>query len=282
MDSKKLDVDDWSFVNTQIFIQIMLEEARKEQGSSSRKKRVFNDLQWRAIYNELLVRTGRTGYTPTKVHQKFVRLKQEYRIFDDLVKNTGCGCGWDIASQTVAASETVWQTYVQGHPGAAKYRQKGFDHYDQLQELLESSLANGALGQPSSLKPPTSEERVAMYEVGKPIKREDSVSMGKRKSDGSGGTSSKSMRFEKKEAAYEKTAFANQMWGEYYGLLADSRRAQEACSIPNCLALLEEIKPTIGTQQYLKAYNKLLSEESQHKGFVSITPETRVDWANDL
>ncbi|KAE9455542.1 hypothetical protein C3L33_12557, partial [Rhododendron williamsianum] len=156
----------FSFVNTQIFIQIMLEEARKEQGSSSRKKRVFNDLQWRAIYNELLVRTGRTGYTPTKVHQKFVRLKQEYRIFDDLVKNTSCG--WDIASQTVTTSETVWQTYVQGHPGAAKYRQKGFDHYDQLQELLESSLANGALGQPSSLKPPTSEEEVAMYEVGKP------------------------------------------------------------------------------------------------------------------
>ncbi|KAI8524576.1 hypothetical protein RHMOL_Rhmol13G0159900 [Rhododendron molle] len=121
-----------------------------------------------------------------------------------------------------------------------------------------------------------------MYEVGKPIKREDSVLMGKRKSGGSGGTSSKSMRFEKKEAAYEKTAFANQMRGEYYGLLADSRWAQEACSIPTCLALLEEIKPIVGTQQYLKAYNKLLSEESQRKGFVSITPETRVDWANDL
>ncbi|KAI8528851.1 hypothetical protein RHMOL_Rhmol12G0179300 [Rhododendron molle] len=280
MDRKKLDLDDWSFVNTQIFIQIMLEEARKEQGCNSRKRRVFNDLQWRSIYYELLVRTGKTGYTPTKVQQKFTRLKQEYRIFDDLVKNTGCG--WDIASQTVTASETVWQTYVQGHPGAGKYRQKGLDHYDQLQELLETSLANGALGQPSSLKPPTSEEEVAMYEVGKPIKREDSVSMGKRKSDGSGGTSSKSMRFEKKEAAYEKSAFANQMKGEYYGLLADSRRAQEECSIPNCLALLEEIEPIIGTQQYLKAYNKLLSEESQRRGFVRIKPERRVDWANDL
>ncbi|KAF7149085.1 hypothetical protein RHSIM_Rhsim03G0116000 [Rhododendron simsii] len=233
--SKKLDADDWSFVNTQIFIQIMLEEARKEQGFNSRKKRVFNDLQWRVIYNELLVRTGKTGYTPKK-----------------------------------------------GDPGAAMYRQKGLDHYDQLQELLESSLANGALGQPSSLKPPTSEEEVAMYEVGKAIKREDSVSIGKRKSDGSGGTNSKSMRYEKKETAYEKTAFANQMRGEYYGLLADSRRALEACSIPKCLALLEEIKPIIGTQQYLKAYNKLLSEESQRRGFVSIKPETRVDWANDL
>ncbi|KAF7113395.1 hypothetical protein RHSIM_RhsimUnG0128800 [Rhododendron simsii] len=115
-----------------------LEAFRKEQGFNSRKKRVFNDLQWRVIYNELLVRTGRTGYTPKK-----------------------------------------------GHPGAAKYRQKGLDHYDQLQELFESSLANGALGQPSSLKPPTSEEEVAMCEVGKAIKREDSVSMGKRKSDGS-------------------------------------------------------------------------------------------------
>ncbi|KAE9466866.1 hypothetical protein C3L33_01252, partial [Rhododendron williamsianum] len=81
----------------------------------------------------------------------------------------------------------------EGHPDAGKYRQKGFDHYDQLKELLSGSLANGAFARPSSLGAPPFDEEIAMNEVGKPIKREDRVSMGKRKSDGSGGSSSKSM-----------------------------------------------------------------------------------------
>lgn len=70
--------------------------------------------------------------------------------------------------------------------------------YDQLKELLSGSLANGAFARPSSLGAPISDEEIAMNEVGKLINREDRVSMGKRKSDGSGESSSKSMRFEKK------------------------------------------------------------------------------------
>lgn len=70
----------------------------------------------------------------------------------------------------------------------------------------------------------TSDEKIAMNEMVKPIKRDYSVLMGKTKSDGSSGSSSKAMRFDKTEAAYEKSAFANQRRGEYYELLADNRR----------------------------------------------------------
>lgn len=67
-------------------------------------------MQWRSIYIELVERTGRTGYTPTKVQQKFGCLKTEFRIFDELIGQTSLG--WDVASQTVTVPEHVWQQYV--------------------------------------------------------------------------------------------------------------------------------------------------------------------------
>ncbi|KAI8524577.1 hypothetical protein RHMOL_Rhmol13G0160000 [Rhododendron molle] len=52
-----------------------------------------------------------------------------------------------VPSPTSSANSVIGENNVEvGHPGAAKYHQKGLDHYDLLQELLESSLANGALG----------------------------------------------------------------------------------------------------------------------------------------
>ncbi|KAF7134995.1 hypothetical protein RHSIM_Rhsim08G0099600 [Rhododendron simsii] len=75
---------------------------------------------------------------------------------------------------------------------------KALTRYDQLKELLSGSLANGAFARPSSFGAPISDEEIAMNEVGKLINREDRVSMGKRKSDGSGESSSKSMRSERR------------------------------------------------------------------------------------
>ncbi|KAI8542131.1 hypothetical protein RHMOL_Rhmol08G0115500 [Rhododendron molle] len=72
----------------------------------------------------------------------------------------------------------------EGHLDAGKYHQKCLDHYDQLKELFSGSLAYGTFARLSSLGAPTSDEEIAMNEVGKPIKREYCVSMGKRKSNG--------------------------------------------------------------------------------------------------
>ncbi|KAG5544815.1 hypothetical protein RHGRI_017310 [Rhododendron griersonianum] len=194
----------------------MLEEARKDHSTNSNKTCKFNSLQWAATLEELKKRTHKNDYTPIKIHQKFD--KKDYRLFKDLTERSGFG--WDPVSQTVTASAEVWLTYLQANKDAEKFIGKGLDHFDLLHELFEGSLATGVFGQPSPLGAPSSEQEQALRNQGKAIKRSDSLFSDSRKrmSDGSGGTSSESMRCEQKEA-YDRVAFANQKKGEYFETL---------------------------------------------------------------
>ncbi|KAG5552830.1 hypothetical protein RHGRI_010813 [Rhododendron griersonianum] len=133
----------------------------------------------------------------------------------------------------------------------------------ELDELLSSSLANGAFSRPCTLPPPTRDEEVVMYGKGKPIKREDSVSMGskgKRKSDGSGGSTAKATKFERRDEAYEKFAFSQQMKGEYYQLKAQKQSAQNNLEMKECHAFLKSIKHIIDEDKYLNAYSHLVNQ----------------------
>ncbi|KAE9445185.1 hypothetical protein C3L33_22916, partial [Rhododendron williamsianum] len=115
-------------------------------------------------------------------------------LFKDLTERSGLG--WDPVSQTVTASAEVWLTYLQANKDAEKFIGKGLDHFDLMHELFEGLLATGVFGQPSPLGAPSSEQEQALRNQGKAIKRSDSLfsDSKKRMSDGSGGTSSKSMR----------------------------------------------------------------------------------------
>ncbi|XP_058218024.1 uncharacterized protein LOC131329013 [Rhododendron vialii] len=102
MDRTQNDLNMWSYVNTKKFIHIMVEVARREEVTNSKKSRQFNDLQWHEILRELGVRTGRIGYTIPKNREKFTRIKKEYNAFKHMKDQTGFG--WDEASQTVVGT----------------------------------------------------------------------------------------------------------------------------------------------------------------------------------
>ncbi|XP_058201357.1 uncharacterized protein LOC131316096 [Rhododendron vialii] len=114
MSRKKLDANNWSYENTKIFLQIMLEEARKDHSTNSKKTLKFNPLEWAAILEELKKRTHKTDYTLIKIHQKFDHLNKDYRLFKDLTERSGLG--WDPVSQTVTASAELWVTNLQINP----------------------------------------------------------------------------------------------------------------------------------------------------------------------
>ncbi|KAG5528721.1 hypothetical protein RHGRI_029400 [Rhododendron griersonianum] len=274
---KKLDSDNWSYENTEIFIQIMLEEARKDRGTNSNKRRMFTSLQWAAILEELKNRTHKADYTPIKIHQKFDRLKKDYRLFKDLTERSGMG--WDPVSQTVTASSDVWLTYLQANKDAAKFIGKGLDHCDLLHELVDGSLATGVFGQPSPLGAPSLEQEQALRNQGKAIKFNDSTfSDGrKRMSDGSGGPSSKSMRCEQREA-YDRVAFANQKKGEYFETLTEQRLAAKNYSIENCLQAMNPLKPFVSDTAFWTAYDKLLEGVQYREGFLKLTSDGQLSW----
>ncbi|KAF7139640.1 hypothetical protein RHSIM_Rhsim07G0109100 [Rhododendron simsii] len=274
---KKLDADNWSYENTEIFLQIMLDEARTDHGTNSNKRRAFNSLQWTAILHELKKRTNKNDYTTIKIQQKFDRLKKDYKLFKHLTERSGMG--WDPVSQTVTASADVWVTYLQAHKDAEKFIGKGLDHYDLLHELVDGSLATCIFGQPSSLGAPSLEQEQELRNQGKAIKFNDSTfSDGrKRMSDGSGGPSSKSMRYEQKEA-YDKVAYANQKKGEYFETLTQQCLEAKNYTIEACLEAMNPLKPFVSDTAFYNAYDRLLEGVKYREGFIKLTPEGRLGW----
>ncbi|KAI8566087.1 hypothetical protein RHMOL_Rhmol02G0012300 [Rhododendron molle] len=169
MERTQIVFDKWNYATTQIFIEVMLEEAKKEESTNSKKTRTFNPHQWVAICSEFGTRTNTMGYSVQKLKEKFTRLKHDLSVFKDLKDRSGFG--WDPVRQTVTAPEPVWQEYLQGHKDAKQFKSKGLDHYDLLVELCEGTLATGAFsGYPSTLGGPTAEGEREMMRQGKSIR----------------------------------------------------------------------------------------------------------------
>ncbi|KAG5561923.1 hypothetical protein RHGRI_004834 [Rhododendron griersonianum] len=239
----KIDVDMWSYVNEEIFLKILLEEANKEQSVNTQKTRTFNQHQWTSIHREFTRQVPRYGYSITKMQQKFERLKTPYRLFKRLLK-VHTGLGWDAELKTVTAPDGVCDEIIKANSKNEKLRNKGIYHFELLDELLHNSMATGAFAQPDTLGAATSDEERAMFGPPKSIRGDDSMytDSRKRKSDGSGASVSKQVRGQQMHA-YESVALANERKAGYYEALTINRQqsATPQFTIKQTIAALDDI-----------------------------------------
>ena len=87
-----------------------------------------------------------------------LQLKREYDIFKEL--HSLSGFGWDEATQRFKANKNVWDEYIkvcltriyaglltcpflQSHPRAAPFRNKGFPLFDEIGNLIDGTRATG-------------------------------------------------------------------------------------------------------------------------------------------
>ncbi|KAI8573552.1 hypothetical protein RHMOL_Rhmol01G0286300 [Rhododendron molle] len=187
------------------------------------------------------------------------------------------------ASPSSSANSVVGENNIQaGHKDAKQFKSKGLDHYDLLVELCEGTLATGAFaGYPSTLGGPTAEGEREMMRQGKSIRMADQMSMdlrGKRKSDGTGGSSSKSIKIDERTQAYATFGYAQQKKGEYF-----EKMTADQFSVPDCIQALDEIASCFDEEQYYKAYEKLaFGPPTGRQGFMGLSIDRRVGWVQRL
>ncbi|XP_028056117.1 uncharacterized protein At2g29880-like [Camellia sinensis] len=116
----------WGFKIVKIFLEILVDEIKKEGPSMSKKDRSFYPRQWQTIDDEMTKKVGK-NYGLKKLKGKFARLKANYKEFVALKNHTGLG--WDPITQIVIAPDDVWENYVQAHPNAKQFQTKGLEHY---------------------------------------------------------------------------------------------------------------------------------------------------------
>ncbi|CAL5415208.1 unnamed protein product [Camellia sinensis] len=136
----------WGSEIVKIFLEILVDEIKKEGPSMSKKDRSFFPRQWQTIDDEMTKKVGK-NYGQKKLKGKFTRLKANYKEFVALKNHTGLG--WDPITQTVTAPDDVWENYVQAHPNAKQFQTKGLEHYELLSEIFAKSFAMGAFARSS-------------------------------------------------------------------------------------------------------------------------------------
>lgn len=95
----------WPDLVVKAFIDIMVEEVT----NGNMPNGVFHSRTWTSMTEKLNSKTSRS-YTAKQLKAKMHRLRGLYRVFDDLVNNSGLG--WDPETKTVTTSEEVWKEYI--------------------------------------------------------------------------------------------------------------------------------------------------------------------------
>lgn len=132
-----------------LLIDLMVEECIKGNMSDG----IFKRSTWNNMVIELNARANRS-FSHKQLKKKFNGLRTRHRIFSQLLEHTGMH--WNPVTNTVTASEEVWQNVIAATPKAKEFRKKGCEHYGKLDVLLNKTT--GLLAFASTEDPTNTEE----------------------------------------------------------------------------------------------------------------------------
>ncbi|OVA02108.1 Myb/SANT-like domain [Macleaya cordata] len=139
----------WPIPIEEHFIQLLHEEAKKGLQTSTLEKK-----RWVAIDNAIFSKFSKR-YTVPKLKSKYNRLRKLHREFAKLATHPRMCL--DPVTNTIHASEDVWESYIKKNPFAKRFRKKGCDHYHVLGEIFYNTTATeqqyGAIQSPPNSDP---------------------------------------------------------------------------------------------------------------------------------
>ncbi|KAL7221880.1 hypothetical protein ACSBR1_023762 [Camellia fascicularis] len=268
----------WGSENVKIFLELLVDEIKKEGPSMSKKDRSFFPRQWQTIDDEMTKKVGK-NYGLKKLKGKFARLKSSYKEFVALKNYTGLG--WDPITQTVTAPDDVWENYVQAHPNAKQFQTKGLEHYKLMSEIFAKSFATSAFARSSRQGAPTSDderemdERFHAYTSGKGVVDESCTSGSKRKSSGQ-GQSSKNPKMDDALQSWQRSCEVRE---RFYLQAEANAGAADAYSVAACMTILKSM--ALDPSLFMKAMNMFTSLEWRTM-FMTMEPKMRYLWILSL
>ncbi|KAK8643869.1 hypothetical protein V6N13_013146 [Hibiscus sabdariffa] len=291
MGGKGKDIDDtkdWPKANEVTLIQILVGKVREGKLQSS----TFKKEVWAEINNEMHEAIG-VDYGIDRLKGKFNRLRIKYRHFSELIGHTGVK--WDVTSNTVHASQDIWEGFFKKNKEFKKFKKQGCEDHELLGEIFNTTTATGKLQQLSTEDPlsPIEERRLEEEFLsgsihvdleGNSSEGEGSEKGRKRKIDSIPGErrSSKVNKMNKMEEFLDKWASALSAKEE----AAKAKAERYKLSIPNpysigiCMELLEKME-WVSSRSSNKAIEKFISAEWRQI-FVGMSEARQKDWVDSL
>ncbi|KAJ9547034.1 hypothetical protein OSB04_019577 [Centaurea solstitialis] len=79
------------------------------------------------------------------IESRIKTMKRDWKMVYDMVNGTNTsGFGYDSVRQCVIAEAPVWESYLQVHKDAAKWKNKTFPHFEDLSIVFGKDRAQGS------------------------------------------------------------------------------------------------------------------------------------------
>ncbi|XP_021831802.1 L10-interacting MYB domain-containing protein-like [Prunus avium] len=109
----------WNAQTIAIFIDLCI----KEVDLGNHPGTHFNKVEWARLVTNISKEIGRP-YEKLQLKNKWDLLKKEWKLWKDL-KGKETGLGWNVAKNTVDASEEWWQDKIKAEPKYARFQFEG-------------------------------------------------------------------------------------------------------------------------------------------------------------
>ncbi|KAF4390872.1 hypothetical protein F8388_005685 [Cannabis sativa] len=136
----------WPEKHEEIFIELMEEEVLK----GNRNTKTFTKQSWKRIKEELYAQAKRS-YTDTQLRNKYNLLRQKYKDFKFLMKETGVG--FSVVTGQLTAPDEVWDRLIRVNKSAKKFRKNGCILYGKLCVIFGDTTTTGSNAHPSTRSP---------------------------------------------------------------------------------------------------------------------------------
>ncbi|XP_060974132.1 L10-interacting MYB domain-containing protein-like [Cannabis sativa] len=237
----------WPEKHEEIFIELMEEEVLK----GNRNTTTFTKQSWKSIKEELYAQAKRS-YTDTQLRNKYNLLRQKYKDFKSLMKETGVG--FSVVTGQVTAPDEVWDRLIRVNKSAKNFRKNGCILYGKLCVIVGDTTTTGSNAHPSTRSPSIN------------LDNDDDDAMSKSPSI-IGIKKVVLMRMVAKEER-KMEVYENSMTSTKHHLLDE------------CIKALNQIDGISG-EVYAKAIEKFESEVSRAL-FLKMPEHRRIDWLNYL
>jgi hypothetical protein len=190
--------------------------------------------------------------------QHFLGVKKEEWTNWNKLKNIDSGLGWDNVMNRVDCSDQVWDTYVQAHPWAAKYRKLSFpDDFDAMDQLFNGAVATGS----KAVKPSEAAEQSD--------DSEDELSSDEHNQSKSSDCNTRKSR----PSRYPRMTTGQQLVKVIEKAFVSPDK-EKAC-MPNALEKLVEFKDVINDENLMDQMFLFLSVESNAKSFMALIAQKK-------
>ncbi|KAH0746050.1 hypothetical protein KY285_007707 [Solanum tuberosum] len=127
-----------------ILIEVLHDDARKYAFNGS----TISGPRWRVINDEFWTKTGKQDYyDENRIKTKCRALKKDLKDFKDLLQSCS-GYGWDPETNTITCPSDIWRQHVEEKRkkgvNISKFKLKGLNQYDLLDEIFGKSIATGS------------------------------------------------------------------------------------------------------------------------------------------